>query len=202
MMKTTTSLSLLESIRNERDQRAWAEFFRRYAPMLLGFAKRMGLADADANDAVQETLLAVHATFREMSGPFDRSKGRFKAWLRGIAKHKVHDVQRRRVRAERVARRFAESEGRQEQTDDPPSAADELFEREWQRNLLARVLQQVSREVDPAVYQAFELYAVHGQKAEQVAKLLGISRNAVYISKTRVLQRVRAALRQLEQEEG
>lgn len=79
---------------------------------------------------------------------------------------------------------------------------DEAFESEWQRCLLGRALEAVSREVDPAVYQAFELYAVHGQPADKVARLLETTRNAVYISKTRVLRRLRAVLGRLMEEEG
>jgi DNA-directed RNA polymerase specialized sigma24 family protein len=47
------------------------------------------------------------------------------------------------------------------------------------------------------VFQAFELDALHGETPVKVAKLLGTTPNAVYISKTRVLRRVRTALAEL-----
>lgn len=199
-MVTPTSLSLLERMRGGVDERAWREFVRAYSPLLMAFAKRLGLSDADADDAVQETLLAVHGVFREMEEPFDRSKGRFKSWLRGIAKHKVRDVQRRRGRHAYLEQRDVFATG---DADLISSAeADELFELEWQRNLLAWGLERVAREVDPAVYQAFELYAVHGHPADQVARLLGVTRNAVYISKTRVLRRISRIIAELQEEAG
>jgi len=200
VMITTTSLSLLERMRGGSNQLAWRDFVHAYSPLLMAFAKRLGLPDTDADDAVQETLLAVHATFREMSEPFDRSKGRFKSWLRGVAKNKVLDVRRRRAR-----------QARREQREVLPGAdadvaaspdANELFELEWQRNLLARALQQVAREVDPAVYQAFDLHAVHGHTPADVARLLGVTRNAVYISKHRILQRVTRLVTELDEQEG
>ncbi|MFH0980705.1 MAG: protein kinase [Planctomycetota bacterium] len=40
-------------------------------------------------------------------------------------------------------------------------------------------------------YQAFDLYARKDRPAREVAKLLGLSRNAVYIAKTRILARLR-----------
>lgn len=198
-MITTTNLSLLESIRGGRNQRAWHQFFQAYAPLVTAFAKRLGLSDADAADAVQDTLLAVYQAFRDMQEPFDRSKGRFKSWLRGIAQHKVRDVQRRRARLQQARTHRAV-----EEADAVTDAAEmeELFDIEWRRSLLARALEQVAREVDPAVYQAFELYAVHDQPADKVATLLGTTRNAVYISKTRVLKRLRAILGELMEVEG
>ena len=198
-MFTTTDLSLLDRMRNGRDQRSWQEFFAAYTPLLMAFARRLGLADADAADAVQETLLAVHAAFQKLDGPFDRSKGRFKAWLRGITQHKVRHVQRRRGRQmELVARKAAEETGAAVSTAD----ADELFELEWQRNLLDRAMKRVAAEVDANVFQAFKLYVIHDKPPAKVAKLLGVSRNAVYISKTRVLGRLRAIVAELTEQEG
>jgi RNA polymerase sigma factor (sigma-70 family) len=199
MGTTTTSPSLLEGIRVGNDPRAWQEFFHTYAPFILAFAKRLGLSDADAADTVQDTMLAVHTTFRRLTEPFDRTKGRFKAWLRGIAQHKVRDVQRRRAKLVQARTQRAVEEA------DAVAAVgdmDQAFETEWRRALLGRALTQVAREIDPAVYQAFELTAVHGQSPVNVAKLLGVTRNAVYISKTRVLQRVRTTLNALIEAEG
>lgn len=193
-MITSTRSTLLEGLRGGGNPRAWQELFRLYAPPLMAFAKRLGLCDADAGDAVQETLIAVYRTFRDLPQPFDRSKGRFKAWLRGIAHHKIRDAQRRRARQGRPA-------GQQiiEEMDErvSPPEIEAAFEIEWQRGLLARALEQVARETDPTVYQAFELYTLHGQSPDKVAKLLGTTRNAVYISKTRVLKRLRVVLAEL-----
>ena len=72
MMTSVTSLTLLESMRGGTDEAAWQEFFRRYGPMLMAFSKSVGLSDADAEDAVQDTLVAVHRTFLELGQPFDR----------------------------------------------------------------------------------------------------------------------------------
>ncbi len=199
LMIQTTSSQLLKTMRGGCDERAWRRFFATYAPMLLAFAKRLGLSDADAHDALQETVLAVFAAFAKMQDPFDRSKGRFKAWLRGIAKHKIADVQRRRVRQE-----FVKASQMQEATDPAcmTSEMDEHFETEWRRNLLTRALDQVAATVDPTVYQAFELYVLQGHRPDQVARLLGVTRNAVYISKTRVMRRLRGIFSGLLEEES
>ena len=191
MISSTTNVSLLETLRGGQNQRAWAEFFEGYAPLLLMFARRLGLSHADAGDAVQETLVAVYTAFRDMPVPFDRSKSRFKTWLRGVAAHKVRDIQRRRARGgpSRTQRAVEERDAVVEGPD-----VDKAFEVEWQRNVLSRALTQVAREIDPAVFQAFELYVVHDQPPEKVARLLGVTRNAVYISKARVLRRLRGVL--------
>lgn len=196
--ETTTSITLLESLREGR-QPAWRVFFERYGAMLFSFARRLDLSESDAQDAVQETLIAVHAEFSRLDAPFDRQKGRFKAWLRGIAKHKVADIHRRRATL-----RNREGGQGSEECDFPvgDSSADELFEKEWRDARLTAALDIIAREADPAVFQAFQLYALEGQDPGHVAKLLGISRNAVYIAKTRLIKQLRAIVARLEAEEG
>jgi len=201
MTTLSTSLTMLEGLRGGRDQRAWREFMRRYAPMLMAFAKRLGLSDADAGDAVQETLMAVHQVFAKLQEPFDRSKGKFKSWLHGVVRNKVRQIRRQAGQRERLQARVsaAGDERHAEEAGDP---VDEAFELEWRRNQLAEAMRLVSQECEPAVVQAFQLYAVHGQAPEKVAALLGISRNAVYISKCRMVRRLRETLARLEEEEG
>lgn len=196
-MTTVTSLSLLESMRGGADAQAWQQFFRRYAPMLMAFAKSVGLSDADADDAVQETLVAVHGAFRELEQPFDRTRGKFKAWLRGVGLHKIRDVQRGRGRRERVAQEYAAEAA---PADDMPEY-ERAFELEWERNQLAICLERVAQEVEPSTFQAFELYAVENKRPVQVAELLGLKVNAVYIAKSRVIRRMREMLAQMERED-
>jgi len=194
-MITVTSMTLLESLRTDGGQAVWQEFFRRYAPMLVSFARRSGLNEADAQDAAQEALLAVHEAFACMSGAFDRSKGTFKSWLRGIAKHKVQDLRRRQARVERNVQAAA----RNAMSDE---SVDRVFDDEWRRSELLECLDEAARRVNPDVWQAFEQYAVHGQSPAAVARLLGVSRNAVYICKTRVLQLVCKIAAERSIEEG
>ena len=55
----TTQPSLLIRLRDQGDDRAWAEFTEIYAPLVNQLARRRGLQDADAQDLVQEVFRAV-----------------------------------------------------------------------------------------------------------------------------------------------
>jgi DNA-directed RNA polymerase specialized sigma24 family protein len=65
--------------------------------------------------------------------------------------------------------------------------------------VLKKCLEQVQREFDARVFRAFELYAVRGISVEEVCNELEISRNAVYIAKSRILVRLRRLAEQFEQ---
>jgi DNA-directed RNA polymerase specialized sigma24 family protein len=56
----------------------------------------------------------------------------------------------------------------------------------------------VRAEVESNTIRAFELFALHGRPAAEVAGELGLSRNAVFIAKHRVMKRVLELRRQFE----
>jgi DNA-directed RNA polymerase specialized sigma24 family protein len=58
--------------------------------------------------------------------------------------------------------------------------------------MLVVLLDVVRREVTPETYQAFELVAIRGLSGEQAAKITGLSRNAVYLARKRVFERLQA----------
>lgn len=204
MTAESTSPSLLEALRGGRNERSWARFVACYDAMLLSFAKRLGLSDTDACDAVQETLLATYRAFQSMPEPFDRSKGRFRSWLRGIAKHKVQDIKKAKFKHAHASMSF--DAGDQSLTssgpvDTPQDEIDKAFDQAWKLNQVAQALELVKRESDPSVYQAFFLTFVEQQDAGRVGRLLGVSKNAVYVSKCKTLKKVRAAVLQIQRDE-
>jgi RNA polymerase sigma-70 factor (ECF subfamily) len=64
--------------------------------------------------------------------------------------------------------------------------------------VLSRCLEQVHREFDPNVFEAFKLYALSERPVDEVAEHLRMSNNAVYIAKSRVLSRLRELQRQFD----
>ena len=58
--------------------------------------------------------------------------------------------------------------------------------------MLVMLLDVVRREVTPDTYQAFELVVIRGLSGDMAAKITGLSRNAVYLSRKRVFDRLQA----------
>ncbi|MCI0735408.1 MAG: sigma-70 family RNA polymerase sigma factor [Beijerinckiaceae bacterium] len=89
--------ALLLRAANGGDGEAYRQLLTQLAPVLRAIARRglasAGMADTDAEDIVQETLLAIH--LKRQSWDEDAPVG---PWLRAIARHKVIDVLRRRGR--------------------------------------------------------------------------------------------------------
>jgi RNA polymerase sigma-70 factor (ECF subfamily) len=154
----------------------------------------MGLTRASASDAVQETMLAISQQIRSGKAAYLESRGSVKSWLWGIARHKVLDIQNRALG--RSARRAHRAPGAPEP--DGRAGREVEFEEQWRRHQLRMALDMVAREVDPVAFQAFHLHAVEGMAPSQVAALLGMSRNAVYIHKHKLLRRIRTIVADLQ----
>lgn len=186
-MITQTNTSLLNGLKDPKDDRIWSEFYARYQPVLVAFGRKLGLTEQDAQDAAQETLLAFVNAYRD--GGYDRDKGRLRTWLLGIASHKVRDIQRKHGRELVISDNSASTRFLNKVVDD--EGISQVWEAQWQDEIVKRCMEEIRKQVKPTTLKAFELFALQGWPAEKVAAELGITENAVWISKNRVLTRLR-----------
>jgi RNA polymerase sigma factor (sigma-70 family) len=120
---------------------------------------------------------------------YDPVRGRFRDWLGTMVRNLV--AKHRRQPAQRIRGRGGDSDDgfpEHELSDGQPDA---LWEAAYEQTMLTVLLDVVRREVTPQTYQAFELAAIRGLSGEQAAKITGLSRNAVYLSRKRVFERLR-----------
>ncbi|MEO8426736.1 MAG: sigma-70 family RNA polymerase sigma factor, partial [Verrucomicrobiota bacterium] len=87
---------MLSRLRDLDDRESWRTFFDLYWRMLYNVARRAGLAEADAQDVVQETVVAVARQMPEFQ--YDPARGTFKHWLFRIVRRRVADHLRRLYR--------------------------------------------------------------------------------------------------------
>ncbi len=194
-MISATSTFLLQAIRDPGNGAGWQQFDRRYRPVLLVTARRLGLSPQDAEDAAQETLASFAKEYREER--YDRDKGRLRDWLLGIARHKIQDIYRRRARHEILEADRTGTTGFLDKISD--EQVDTTYETEWLRALLRECLDEVRLQVEHKTFEAFELFALQQRSAEEVAAHLGISRDSVYQSKSRVLKHICQLRKELEE---
>ncbi len=183
-----TSAVILRGLQDRDSDGAWRAFCERYELMLLNLVRRAGIRDQDAFDVVQETLAAFVSSFRE--GKYDEARGRLRAWLKGIAINKIREARRRLGRQERQVADNPGSTAFMDRVPDDDNELENAFEEEWEQAVLAAGIRQVRTEVESQTFVAFKRYAIDGQTADAVAEELGISRDAVYVCKSRVLSRL------------
>ncbi len=183
-----TSSTILVGLRDFQNRGAWLRLSDTFRAPIVRFARRLGLAEPDAEEVAQETLAEFAAAYRQ--GRYDRDRGRLSRWLFGIAWRQAQN--RRRAQA-RQAARIPISPGDTAACAELPdeTAASHSWDVEWEQTLLQHCLTRVAQEVEPATYQAFRLAIESDEPAQSIADKLGIPVKAVYNAKHRVLRRVR-----------
>ena len=189
-----TTTQVLEGLKASNDEQAWQRFCDHFHPVVVNFARQLGLSVTDAEDAAQETMVAFLKAFRE--GKYDREKGRLSSWLFGVAKRVILNLRGHQPLERLVADKTTGTSFWDMIQDD--HSIKHTWDTEWRQMVLSSCLEQARREIDPKVYEAFELYALSEMPVDEVAQRLGVSQNAVYIAKSRVLSRLRQLERQFE----
>jgi RNA polymerase sigma factor (sigma-70 family) len=198
-----TRATLILRLKNWQDQASWQEFFDTYWRLIYGVARKAGMTDTEAQDVVQETMLAVAKHMPTFT--YDPSIGSFKAWLLNMTRWRILDQFRKRRTVDATPGDAKDSDTTRtsfiNRVADPAGPKfDEIWELEWQQNLLAAALDHVKRRMDPQKYQIFDLYVNKGWAPEKVAKSFGIAVDQVYLAKHRVTQAIKTEVERLEKE--
>jgi RNA polymerase sigma-70 factor (ECF subfamily) len=183
----TTPASLLLRLRQPTEQRAWEQFVDLYTPLLFHWSLRLGLKEADAADLVQDVFLELSQRLRTFE--YDGQKS-FRGWLRTMLRNKRVDRQRR------IALPLARGEVGLDKLPSP-EADDVVSETEYRQFLVSRALDIMQAEFQPTTWKACWEHVVANRPAADVARELGITPNAVYLAKSRVLRRLRHELQGL-----
>lgn len=148
----------------------------------------------DADDIIQETLIALVEKLPQYRY-VPRETGYFHNYLTGILKRKALRVCSRDRRRGEVMEDFGKG-----LESSVPEAIESADERRWRESVYEIALEQLLADdgVQSRTKQVFLRVAVNGERPEDVADAFGITRNAVDQMKSRMIDRLRGLIEQLE----
>ena len=200
-----TRASLLSRLRDLGDSDSWRSFFETYWRLIYNVARKSGLADPEAQDVVQETVIAVARKMPEFR--YDPEKGSFKQWLLLITRRRIQDHLRKLYRSAPMGGAGLERRGDgAEELPSPVLAPDAqieaAWEQEWRENLFHTALARVRQRANPKHYQVFDYCVLQNVPAPEVARMLGLNVAQVYLARHRMSATVKRAVKELEAELG
>ncbi len=187
MHSPDTKPSLILRLKDLNDVQAWNEFAEIYEPLVYRLACKMGMQHADALDAKQEVMLHLAKVVEEWR---QQPGGSFHGWLYRVARNvMLRYVERHR----RDPKGTGDTQHQVCMTDieAPGSQLTAEFDIEFKRQIFAWAIQRIRSEVEPTTWQAFWETFVKGSSVGEVAAGLGISIGNVYVSRSRVMKRLR-----------
>ena len=199
LISTVTNTIFLERLRNPQDRTVWQQFVNRYRPMIMSYAcNSFGLSGQNAEDAAQTIL----STFCEVyqKGRYDREKGRLRTWLFGIATNELKNMLRKAARNREIQIADAtDGTGFMPRVPDDDARLEDRWEEEWRRAVYQQCMVEVRAQFDAKTVDAFELFAKQGLAAQEVADKLGMTQNAVFLAKHKILKRIRELVPLMEE---
>ncbi len=186
-MPYTTNHQMLQEMREGKEQ-SWIAFREFYKPLIAQRGKDFHLTPTEIDTLIQDVVLAC---FQEhVLDNYNKSKGRFRDYLRTITKRNALRILAARPTAQGTIP-FDET------LHDVPVETDE---HEWQEFLRDKALAELKETMDTLKYMAFEMYELQGNDAETVAKRLGISKNQVYLIASRTRKALQTIIARLQSE--
>ena len=183
-----TSISLLKVLGEDAQSPRWTEFANKYASTIEGFLFKY-FPTVDANDVVQETLIALVEKLPLYEYDPD-ARGHFRNYLIGIVRYKAIEQLKRRKRETEMREAL---EMKEELNWEYEKRAYSVDLRNWQREAYEAALAQFM--ADPKLSardkEIFRRTALQGESPEEVAALFGIKRNNVDQIKARMVARLK-----------
>ncbi len=166
-------LCVMARIRTERDQAAFAELFRHFAPRVKGMLIKSGSDPATAEECAQEVM----ATVWNKAAMFDPSRASLAAWIYAIARNRRIDMVRRASRPEPEDLPWGpEAE---------PDQADALAFQQESR-ALADAVRKLPEKQRSLVERAFFGDMTHGEIAEVTGLPLGTIKSRIRLALDRL----------------
>jgi RNA polymerase sigma-70 factor (ECF subfamily) len=189
-----TRVSLLARMRQDNaDQAAWADFVRRYGPLILRWCRHWKLQEADAQDVTQTVLLKLAEKIRTFT--YDPSRS-FRAYLKTLARYAWCDFLSACQKPGAGSGDSAVLQALQ-----TVAAGDDLVQRlkdEFDQELLAEARDRVQQRVEPHTWEAFRLTAVEELSGAEAAVRLGLKVATVFKAKSKVQKMLQEEIARLE----
>jgi RNA polymerase sigma factor (sigma-70 family) len=193
-----TDRGLLERLRHPSDQEAWQRFSHNYGPLIHRAAVRSGLADWDAQDVTQATLVSVWRRMADFR--YEPERCSFKGWLMHLARGHILDQRRKNRTRERWFEPFEtlESATTEAVPDEAAEAAfTAVFDEEWERQVLALARRRVRDAVKGKQFEVWWLRCVEGWSVEAVSRRWQVPQWWVRLVSHRVGRRMEREVRRL-----
>ena len=190
-----TRNSLIVRLRQPENQEAWREFASLYEPLIYRLAARKGMQHADAQDLLQDVLIAVSKGIDRFE--IGEDKGRFRGWLFRISRNLIVNAIEKR---QRIVIGNGDSEICRQLSQQPVLNPEEhsAYLLEFRRELFHWAARKIRPEFQASTWSLFWRTSVNNEVISDVANELGLSTGAAYAARCRILARLRKTIEDVD----
>lgn len=194
-----TRVTLLDKLRDNHDDAAWADFAYYYRSYIYNIARRMNLGHDDANEIVQLVLLKSWDKLGDFN--YDSEKGRFRGWLCRVTGNVIRNYFRDQKKRYVSIEEYKTDDGQDflEQFTQPE--IEKIADEEWEEYIPKLAWKNICGKFEENARKTYELF-LEGKTPGDIAAKLKISKNTVYVHKNRIREKLLPEIRRLKNELG
>lgn len=148
------------------DEIGWDEFYAMYKPLILLRGGDLRLSQTEKEELVQLVMLDFFKGSR--SFVYDKSKGRFRDYLKRIIHDKACDLMRKRQDG------TVSIESDDFGIDDLPAEAEDIWEKQRRTTVLAQALLEIKQKCDPTTYQSYMYFVRLSPRLDNFYEKIGV----------------------------
>lgn len=190
-----TRITLLQKLKERRDNEAWNDFYSYYAPFIKGLIRRFLANEEDVEDCSQIILVSIWKSLPQFA--YDPGKGRFRSWLITISRNKVNNHLRKNIREKEKRNLFINHEG----IEISENKFDSIALQEWQNHISGLAWKNISGQFNEIALDIFKR-ALSGSSNKDIAQDLSMNANTVAVYKKRVRAAMKHEIIRLQTELG
>jgi RNA polymerase sigma factor (sigma-70 family) len=188
-----TRISLIVRLRQPGNQEAWHEFASLYEPLIYRLAARKGMQHADAQDLLQDVLVAISKGIDRFEIGEDR--GRFRGWLFRISRNLIVNAIEKR---QRIVIGSGDSDICRQLAQQPDPEEHSACILEFRRELFHWAARKIRLEFQASTWNLFWRTSVDDEVISDVANDLGLSIGAAYAARCRILAKLKKTIEELD----
>lgn len=194
-----TRVTLLDKLKDNHDDAAWADFAYYYRSYIYNIARRMNLGHDDANEIVQLVLLKSWNKLGEFN--YDSQKGRFRGWLCRVTGNVIRNYFRDQKKRYVSIEEYKTEDGQDllEQFTQPE--IEKIADEEWEEYIPKLAWKNIRENFEENSRRTYELF-LDGKTPEEIAAKLGITKSTVYVHKNRIREKLLPEIKRLKKELG
>lgn len=177
-----TPVTLLNRLRDQGSQPDWEHFAKLYYPLVLSWSWRASGSYENALDLTQTVFLNVHRSLHTFTR---RGKGALRAWLGQILRNELSDLR---------AKKFPDLVDFNEVIEVQSLRRSASPDAQNYESLFRSACDTARPEFSEKAWDMFDRTFIQGQEIDTVARELGCTHNALYVTRTRIIRRLREIL--------
>lgn len=188
----TTNTDFLRQVQSG-NEKAWHEFYNRYAGMICHIGRKHQLSPEECDDLMIEVMVIFWKKLEDFLGTAER--GRFRDYLAKITHSSVSKI---------LKKSPSKPTGSNSEKLEYPEDVDEVYMAEWRDFILARALEELQQQISTETYQVFYMSVIQKRPVSEIAAITRKTSNNIYVIRSRCLKTLReliAFFRQCEESE-